>query len=172
MLVKCLDLNGEKRPKEECYKAPNKKYYSCKAAYDAVVRRTELKNKCTDFMQGIMGYKSDMKLPTSWYKFLEEFSPYGFDVVLDTLEVNERTFRWALETKNFKNDSHALNYFKAIIQNNIMEQYRAKIAREKAELLALADEEKLKGDIPNYVPELGQTGVKGKNLSSLVGMYG
>lgn len=172
MLVKCLDLKGEKRPKEDCYKAPNKRYYSCKAAYDAVVRRTELKNKCTDFMQGIMGYESDMKLPTSWYKFLEEFSTYGFDVVLETLEVNEKTFRWALQTKNFKNDSHALNYFKAIIQNNIMEQYRAKIAREKAERKAMADEEKLRADVPNYIPELGQSGVKGKNLSNLVGIYG
>jgi hypothetical protein len=170
MLVKCWDLNGEKRPKELCYKAPNRKYYSCKSAYEKVQERTKWKNKCTAFMQEIMGYEQDMKLPTSWYKFVEEFSSYGFDVIYDTLVVNEKTFRWALETKTFKNDSHALNYFKAIIQNSIMEQFRQKKARKKADIKEQSSPCIEMLEI-SAAKELGQTAVKGKNLSGLVGNF-
>ncbi len=169
MLVKCWDIQ-EKRPREECFKAPNKKYYSSEEAYQIMVRQTEWKNKCTNKMQDIMGYDHDMKLPTSWYKFISEFKKYGYDVIYDNLEANEKTFLWALQNKSFKNDTHALSYFKAIIQNSVMEQYRAKKAREKEALLT-AIEENRPDPIPSALDliSIGRSAVKGKDLSGLVG---
>ncbi len=167
MLVKCWDI-GEKRPREEAYKAPNKKYYSCEEAYLNMVNQTEWRNKCTEYMQEIMGYDADMKLPTRWYKFLNEFAKYGFDVVYDTIDVNKNTFLWALDNKSFKNDSHALSYFNAIIQNSIMEQYRKKKLREKAEQQRRQDEIHIETE-NIATSDLGQDAVKGKDLSGLLG---
>lgn len=168
MLVKCWDLNGEKRPKEDCYKAPNKKYYSCKEAYDNIVEQTGWRNRCTSFMQDVMEYDADMKLPTSWYKFLTSFAKYGYDVVYDTLVDNEKTFKWALATKEFKNDTHAISYFNAIIQNDIMAHYRKKKAQEKQEQQKEVETQRLEAlPEPSYLATVGRKSVKGNDVSGL-----
>lgn len=165
MLVKCRDLNNEKRPKEQCYKAPNKKYYSSEEAYLALALQEQWRDKCTSAMQNVMGYEYDQKLPTRWYKFLKELKGYGYDVVYDTIEANRDTFLWAIKTKNFLNDSCALAYFNAIIQNDAMNHLKAKQAREKAERIQKKDVEKA-NEISSMC-DVGQKSAKGKDLSNL-----
>lgn len=167
MLVKCVDLSGEKRPREESFKAPNKKYYSSEEAYLALKEEDDWRRRCTAKMQDILNYQYDMKLPTRWYKYLNEQKSYGFEVIYDTIEACEKNFQWALQNKDFKNDACALSYFIAIIQNNAMEQYRKKVAREKEILQSKIDEFKSE---QYFDMAVGRDSVKGKDLSSLIGI--
>lgn len=158
---------GEKKPISMLYKAPNGLYYSCEEAYQDMRETTELRNRCTAKMQEIMDYQSDMKLPTYWYKLLNEYAVYGFDVVYDTIVANEDSFTWALNNKNFKNDTLAIKYFNAIIQNHVHEQYRKKKATEKAKLQSKKEQERLQSNQLEIIDDIGRKSVKGHDVSGL-----
>lgn len=162
---------GEKKPLSMLFKAPNGFYYSSEAAYLNMRQNVEWRNRCTAKIQDILGYAGDMKLPTNWYKYLNSYSNYGFDVVYDTIITHEKSFLWALENKEFRNDCAVINYFNAIIQNNINEQYRKKKAKARQEIKDKLDEAKAEIEhAPSYLAGIGRSSVKGKDLSSLVGI--
>ena len=131
--VKCVDT-GEFKPKSEAWRPPNsKKYYSSQEAWNNIQKQIKIKDECIDYLMDVLGYKPGMKLPTITYKKIEEYrEPYGFDVLLDTMQQQSRQIEWALKNKNFQNETGKIMYLFAIFQNHAIEAWRNNDARENA----------------------------------------
>ena len=127
-----LQDTGEYSTSDVAYRAPNKKYYSSKEAF---VNREKAKNyrqQCIEKLQNIMGYQPGMKLPTLAYKKINEYErPYGFDVLLETMNSQESSMLWAIKNKNFTSETGKVMYLFAIIQNNAMDAFQKKVHLEK-----------------------------------------
>ena len=128
MLVKCWDLDGEKRPKEQCYKAPNNKYYSCKEAYDLMVENKKYQDKCVDLYRQWIGRKDAG--PSIWTKKMKECKVYGNDVIYGAMLLSDGSVRYALTHKEFNNEYQMAAYIWAIVNGNIINSDR-KIKQKK-----------------------------------------
>lgn len=131
MLVKCWDLN-EKRPKEESYKAPNGKYYTCKEAYDKMRHEKEFRDKCIDRYREWVGRK-DVG-PSIWTKKMKECENYGTEVIYAAMLLSEDSVKYASQNKTFRNEYQAASYYWAIVNGNMLtarKQVTAKNQREK-----------------------------------------
>ena len=131
MLVKIHDSdNNEKMDRKDAYKAPNGFYYSSKAAYDQLVDREQKRKKCIDFMYELLGYDDFMKMPTIFYKKLNEWSPYGYDVIYAAMVLTETDIRNSIRQKTFKDEYCKTIYASMIIENHLNDAY--KIAEHNA----------------------------------------
>lgn len=128
-----LQDTGEFSTSDVAYKAPNKKYYSSEEAYLKMKTNAEYRQKCIDKMFDLLGYKNNMVIPTFFYKKLKEFEGIGYDVLLDTMNGKENDIYWAIKNKIFAGETAKVMYITAILNNNIMDYYKRKIAREKEE---------------------------------------
>ena len=131
MLVKCCDTN-EKKPKEECYKAPDGKYYTSEKAYNIVKKSKEDWLECIDNISTILGYHKGMKFPTTLPKRLKQLEGYGYDVVLETLMQNYKEISWSLVRRQFNSEYGRIAYVFGIIEHNILPVYNKKQHYEKA----------------------------------------
>ena len=130
-LVKCWDIN-DKRPKEECYKAPNGKYYTTKEAYDYMVANHEWQDKCVDLYRDWVGRKDAG--PSIWVKKLKEVKEYGNEVIYAAMLLSDDNARYAVANKNFNNEYQMAAYLWAIVNGNMLEadrKIREKNKREK-----------------------------------------
>ena len=128
-----LQDTGEWSTSDVAYKAPNKKYYSCEEAFLNREKSTSYRFQCIDKLMDIMGYQPGMKLPTIAYKMINEYEkPYGFDVLLETMEDQKKNMQWALNNKQFTSETSKVRYLFAIIQNNAMDSWQKKVRTERA----------------------------------------
>lgn len=161
---KCQDT-GEYSNTDVAYRAPNGKYYSSEKAWNLYDKNLQYKNKIIDEMYMILQYKSFMKIPSVFYKYLKEWEDFGYDVVLDTINKQKDAFDWALKNKTFKSESAKLIYMSMIIQNNLIDSYK-----EKQRLQKVIDDTQNKtasidfGTIIDF-----ETKTKERNVTSLVG---
>ena len=125
MLVNCRDIN-EKRPKEECYKAPDGKYYSSEQGYLDVQFSKKKWNECLDVLSKIFGYYDGMKFPTTIPKRLKQLNTYGYDVVLETIYRNAKPITWAIKRKDFNTEYQRIAYVFGIIEHDILSVYQKK----------------------------------------------
>lgn len=140
MLVKD-QITGEKIDKATAYCVESisstgkkgHKYYSSKEAYDNMIAQKKNRQQCIDEMYEVLGYQSFMKIPTFFYKKLSEWEPYGYDVVLDCICTNESSIEWALNNKEFKQETAKIMYICAIIENHINDSLKAKKNKVKQE---------------------------------------
>ena len=96
----------------------------------------DMKNEILDYLLELMKYKPGMKLPTITYKRIEEYrETCGFDILYKTFKIQTPAIQWALDNKEFKNETAKVNYIFAIIQNNIgavlLAQEKAKKSEDK-----------------------------------------
>lgn len=113
------------------YKAENGKYYTSENAYLIIKTNKEYRQKCIDKIAEVLDYQLGMKLPTVTFKKLNEFEVYGYDVVYETIIQQSGAIDWALQNKQFNQETAKIFYIMAIIQNNIMTEYKKKIAKNK-----------------------------------------
>ena len=117
MLVKCWDL-GEKREKNECYKAPNNKYYSSQEAYEKIVENHEWQNKCIDRYREWVGRKDAG--PSIWTKKMQEVKEYGNEVIYAAMLMAEDAAKYSVANKDFNNEYQMAAYLWAIVNGNIL----------------------------------------------------
>lgn len=132
-MVVLRDINKYGK-KSEAYKAPNGWYYSSEKAYEEIQKKRQRHktlwdietdstmsdhDKCVEYIRTLLEYQWDHKLPTILYKKIEEYKPYGYDVIFRTMVDCTSSMQWALANKSFKNDSGKILYLFAIIGNNI-----------------------------------------------------
>ena len=129
--VRLVDT-GEMSTSDVSFRAPNKKYFSSEDAYNKWQSNNEYRNKCIDKMFEIMGYKEKMVLPTYFFKKLEELRGVGYEAVYNTMISQANVIGWALKNKNFGGETAKVMYIMAIINNNVMDEYK-KIVRQKRE---------------------------------------
>ena len=127
-----LQDTGESVPVDQAFRAPNKKYYSSEAAWQKVVINKEYRSKCVDFLMSLLDYKEGMKLPTITYKKIQEYEPYGLDVLYATMLSQQSSCEWALQNKDFRQETAKIFYLFAIFQNHIMDEYKQKVQAEKS----------------------------------------
>lgn len=154
--VKCQDT-GELRNSEELFKAPNKKYYSSKEAWERIEQNKIYRQKCIDFLMDLLGYKPGMKLPTVTFKMIKEYEePYGLDVLYATMVSQRQSCEWALMNKSFAQETAKIFYLFAIFQNNAMTEWKKKVAAQKSIQMAEKQAENLvieeESDM-TYVPQ-------------------
>lgn len=93
----------------------------------------------------IMGYSDEQKLPKHFVlrlkglsegKFvannkIQPLAHYGFDIILYTFKICKPNILYALQTKEFKNETNKINYICAIVERNINDVYiKVKTAQE------------------------------------------
>lgn len=138
MLVKCWDLN-EKREKEQCYKAPNNKYYSCKEAYEDMVKNHEWQNKCIDLYREWVGRKDQG--PSIWTKKMQEVKEYGNEVIYGAMLLSDNAAKYSVSNKNFNNEYQMAAYLWAIVNGNILKANKQIQERKKREAEAKLQEQ-------------------------------
>lgn len=158
--VKCQDT-GEYSTSDKAWRSPKGKYYSSEEAYNAI--QTNLTNKalCIDKIKDILRYKDFMKLPTLFYKKLSEWEPFGYDVVLTTMNNKHDDMCWALNNKQFTSESGKLMYLCTIIENNLVDAYKEKVAQNKVvnhlsditEDVAITNQKQATRDISKWLEE-------------------
>lgn len=117
--VKLVDKEGEYGDNATAFKAPNGRYYSSEEAYQNIQKNEDYRQKCISKMFEILGYESYQKMPSIFYKHLNEWKGYGFDVVFETILRVEPNINWALNTKDYQTESIKIMYFDRIIENNL-----------------------------------------------------
>lgn len=137
--VKCKDT-GEITTSDIAYKAPDGKYYSNKRAYEIFEINKTYRKKCVDEMFDILGYKSGMIIPGVFNKKLTEYDSVGYNALYNTMKSQRKNIDWALKTKQFNGESAKVLYIMAILNNNVMDEYK-KIIREKKEISTSAKNE-------------------------------
>ena len=128
--VKLVDT-GEMSNSDISFRAPNKKYFSSEEAYIKWNTNKEYRNKCTDKMFEIMGYKPKMILPTYFFKKLKEFEGIGYEAVYNTMVSQAKSIDWALKNKDFCSETAKVMYIMAIINNNVMDEYKKIIKKQR-----------------------------------------
>ena len=128
-----LQDTGDYSTSDVSYKAPNGKYYSSKESYEKLLNEHKMRTKCVDKIVDLFGLKPGMKLPTLFYKRINELAIYGFEVVYNTIVNNESSITWALENKEFNSEVGKVQYVMAIVQNNINEEYKIKQKQLKSQ---------------------------------------
>ena len=114
-----LQDTGEYGASNTAYQAPNKKYYSSKAAYEKMAANATYRAKCIDAIYTILEYKTFMKLPTYFYKRLRECEGYGYDVVYRCMLDKAKDIRWAINNKDFNSEIGKMMYIWAILDNHM-----------------------------------------------------
>ena len=115
------------------YQAPNKKYYSSEDAYLAIDLENSIRDKCTDLMYDFMGYDKKLKLSTLFFKRLAEWHEgYSYNVIYTAMELSKNSVEYASGAKKFNSEGAKLNYFMAIIQNNLNDALKMESLKKKA----------------------------------------
>ena len=128
-----LQDTGEYGTDVSAYKAPNNKYYSSEAAYKRMATNAEYRAKCIDAMYAILEYQTFMKLPTYFYKRLNECDGYGFDVVYRCIQNKAKDIRWAINNKEFNSEVGKMMYIWAILNNSMNDALKEVVAERRAE---------------------------------------
>lgn len=161
-----LQDTGDYSTSDVSYKAPNGKYYSSKESYEKLLNEHKMRTKCVDKIVDLFGLKPGMKLPTLFYKRINELAIYGFEVVYNTIVNNESSITWALENKEFNSEVGKVQYVMAIIQNNINEEYK----KYKADLKSKQKSDIMIEDVENSLDLVSNlVKNKAKDVSSLLG---
>ena len=129
--IKCVDT-GELSTSDLAYKAPNGKYYSSEANYKQWEENKTYRLKCIDKMYEIMGYKPKMILPTYFFKKLKEFEGVGYLALYNTMITQSKSIEWALKNKDFGSETAKVMYITAILNNNVMDEYKKIVAEKRA----------------------------------------
>lgn len=122
--------------KDTAFKAPNNKWYSSEAAYNEIRENNEYKNKTTELAFQLLGYDSNQKMCTYWFKRIKEFNGYPAKVVYGALLCCADSIQQAFAVKTFEKDVFKISYIISCISNNINDVYRKISLKEKAEKLA------------------------------------
>lgn len=138
MLVKCLDLNGEKMPKEECWRDPKGRYWSSKKAWERKQSQLLYRSKCIDLFRELLAYMPSVPLPTYVYKLLGTLEGYGYDVVYQTFVDKSKDIQWALDNKQFNNEYGKVKYVFSIVQNSINYVYK-RMQKEKTRVAMIPE---------------------------------
>lgn len=120
-----LQDTGEVSTSDKAFKAPNNKYYSSEEVYNAIVEEYKEKCNCINALKENLGYAENMRLPTIAYKFIEEYrDSFGFDALFATIIAQKGAIEWALRNRDFNSEVAKIKYIFAIIQNNVMTEYK------------------------------------------------
>ena len=164
--VRCRET-GEYGTTLTFYKAPDGHYYKDEQTYLEHEHRLEAHRKLIGKISGYMGYIPGMVFPTCVTQSLKEFSFYGDDIVLETLERNRDSVEYAMRTKNFDGDRQRALYLMAIIRNHINDVYMEFKKRESSQT-----SEQSENSIPEVSTEFEMQNigcsVKGKDISNFL----
>ena len=128
--VKLVDT-GEMSTNDVAFRAPNKKYFSSEESYIKWNTNKEYRNKCIDKMFEIMGYKPGMILPTYFFKKLKDYEGVGYEALYNTMITQTKSIQWALNNKNFGGETAKVMYIMAILNNNVMDEYKKIVKTQK-----------------------------------------
>ena len=161
--VKYVDT-GEYGNSLEGFKGEDKKWYSSKSAYDMIMLAKQQKRQCIDKMGEIMDIGADGFVPPVIVKMFGKYDKVGFDVLYETLCEQEKSIKWALNTKDFKSDYQAAKYIDAILGNNYR-KVKDRLDNQKRMKAAQHDPETEQDEI-----EFNRVN-KNKDISNLVGGF-
>lgn len=164
--VRCRET-GEYGTTLTFYKAPDGHYYKDEQTYLKHEHKSEAHRKLIDEISGYMGYIPGMVFPTCVTQSLKEFSFYGDDIVLETLERNRDSVEHAMRTKTFDGDMQRARYLMAIIRNHINDVYMESQKRQRSQI-----QEPAENSIPEVSTEFEMQNigcaVKGKDISDFL----
>lgn len=145
VMVKCM-ATGVVGPKDQYYKAPNKRYFQSEAVYQAWLagrrqekakknrpapqkkpgRTTESYKKLCDTIADFIGYDPEggQPMPTIVFRKLKELDFYSDEIIQQTMDENAKSIQWAMQNKRFEDDAGKASYLMAIIRNKIGAVYR------------------------------------------------
>ncbi len=131
-IVNVVDT-GEKGNTLELYRAPDGRWYSSKEAYAKWNEDRMFRELCIEEVRKQLDYEAFMKLDTLFLKKLKEWKPYGYDVVYDCIKSQADSVEWAMHNKNFPNEKNKIQYISTVYQNHMIDAYKNKQRKIKAE---------------------------------------
>lgn len=187
VMVKCF-ATGKVGARKDFFKAPNKRYFQSEAVYEAWLagrrkekakknrpksyekpgRTPESYKKLCDTLADLIGYDpaGGQPMPTVIFRKLKELDYYSDEIIQMTLDEKTDIIRWAMENKDFSDDSGRACYMMAIVRNNIAEVER----REKRKKETVLQEERYNQNL-DLVEDLESIGTvhKSRDVSDLFG---
>lgn len=96
----------------------NGKYYKSQEVYDKHVREQEFKKKVTDtIITDLLNLTEEDRIPTYIFKRYKDYKLYGYEILWETIRRSNAVANTL--NKNIKTRNGKINYFFAIIDNNI-----------------------------------------------------
>lgn len=140
--VKCQDT-GEYSTSDIAYRSDNGKYWSSEAAYIWWKKNKEWKQKCIDLLFEILDYQQGMTVPGILWKNFSKYEKMGYEVVYETICGERKSIEWALHNKEFKSEASMIVYVCRILENHMMDYYKAykslQKEQEKNEAMVIPD---------------------------------
>lgn len=155
VMVKCF-ATGKVGARKDFFKAPNKRYFQSEAVYEAWLagrrkekakknkpksyakpgRSPESYKKLCDTLADMIGYESGgaQPMPTVVFRKLKELDYYSDEIIQMTLDEKADVIRWAMENKEFSDDSGRASYMMAIVRNTIAEVDRREKTKKESTL--------------------------------------
>ena len=167
VLVKCVDT-GDKIDKKNAYKITKvdskghktNKYFSSKEAYEKCEHNKINRTKCINKMYEILGYKTFMKIPTYFYKWLLSCESYGYDVVYDCMKKQQSACNWALKNKDFSSETGKIMYLTTIFDNNINDSLKEIVRQRRNKNTDYSEQDLIESNI-----EISSNPKKNNNIS-------
>lgn len=118
--VTCVD-NGMMVAREDAYYVPSKRrYFSSKEAYERWAKPDPYWNKTIGELVSLVDYPSDLKLPGSVLKRLQDdYKGIGFEAVYTALIEKKKEIDYRMQINTFDNYTKKMNYVLAMIRDDI-----------------------------------------------------
>lgn len=164
--VTCVD-NGMMVAREDAYYVPSRRrYFSSKEAYEHWCKPDPYWNKTIGELVSLVDYPSNLKLPGSVLKRLQDnYKGVGFEAVYTALVEKQKDIEYRMQINTFENYTKKINYVLAMIRDDIpvivkrLRNEKSKEVREESNIVDGFDFNE--GEITN-----NQRG--GRDLSSLI----
>lgn len=103
----------------------------------AKLKAEELANyqACIKLMFDWMEWPTNGYMPPMFFKRLKDWhtkNNFGYEVILETMNITTDTIKRINQTKSFENDSAKLRYFIAIIGNSLNDGLKSYLRKQKA----------------------------------------
>ena len=133
--VKCVDT-GEVISQDQAFKVTSKNrniYYSSEEAYKYAQKEKDFLKKCTETFWGFMNYDSTEKVPTVFFKKLQDWHRgYTYEMIYEAMIYSIEPIQWANNNKEFANETGRTQYLCSIIQNHLGDAKKTIIQKKLA----------------------------------------
>lgn len=118
--VTCVD-NGMMVAREDAYYVPSRRrYFSSKEAYERWAKPDPYWNKTIGELVSLVDYPSNLKLPGSVLKRLQDnYKGIGFEAVYTALVEKQKDIEYRMQINTFENYTKKINYVLAMIRDDI-----------------------------------------------------
>lgn len=167
--VRC-QITKEYGTSDTFYKV-GRSYYKSKEVYDHWCEEKTARAELIDIMaKDFFGCEPGQKPPPIIYRKIKQLNFYSHKTILHTVKIKYDDIMWAVRNKEFANPINKATYIFAIIENSIIDVYKAEqnIERAKRRQEAKNKDEFVSAEDLNFVENLSQKQSHKRDISKFL----